>query len=100
MTFAIIGIRDEREFKMVSGPGPVAEVTDEFKQRVADDLGADSDGQVHGILELFELRQPDRRHKIRAEQAEAKGSRKSKAAEPEEDENSHGRGRRRAGHSE
>ena len=99
MTYAIIGIRDEREFKLVSGPGPVAEVTDEFKKRVADDLGADSDGQVHGVLELFELRQPDRRHKVRAE-AEAKSSRKSKTAEPEEDENSHGRGRRRAGHSE
>ena len=98
MTFAIIGIRDEREFKQVFGPAPVAEVTEEYQKRVAEDLGSESDGVVHGILELFELRQANRRHKIRAEQAEAKGSRKSKAAE--EDDDHHGRARKRAGHSE
>ena len=99
MTFAIIGIRNERDFKLAFGPAPVDEVTTEFKDRVAKDLGEEGDGTVHGVMELFELRTANRSHKVRGALQEEKGKRKRSAAD-EEDENSHGRARRRAGHSE
>ena len=87
MTFAIIGIRNERDFKLVHGPAPVDEVTGEFKSRVAKDLGEEGDGTVHGVMELFELRTANRSHKIRG-------------ALQEEKENTHGKARKKAAHAE
>lgn len=95
MTFAIIGIRNERDFKLVFGPAPVDEVTKEFKDRVAKDLGEEGDGTVHGVMELFELRQAGRSHKIRGALQEEKSKRKRGKAEEEEEE---GRARKKAGH--
>jgi hypothetical protein len=89
MTFAIIGIRNERELTQVFGPAPVADAAAEFKSRVAADLDAGGDGAVHGVLELFTLR-ASRSHKIRNE-----GGGEGKP-EPE----THNKGRKRAGHSE
>jgi hypothetical protein len=90
MTYAIIGIRNEREFKQVFGPAPVAEATEEFKSRVAKDLEDSGDGAVHGVLELFKL-QAARSHKLRSAGDEAE------TAEPE---TPHNKGRKRAGHLE
>jgi hypothetical protein len=98
MTFAIIGIRNERDFKLAFGPGPVDEVAKEFKDRVAKDLGEEGDGTVHGVMELFELRTSNRSHKIRGALQEAKGKQKRGGGVEEEDENSHGKARKKATH--
>jgi hypothetical protein len=102
MTYGIIGVRQERDFKQVFGPAPIEEVIKEFKDRCAADVDAGGDGIVHGVLELFELRAA-RRHKIRneggGEESGKHPPRKRAAAEDEdEDENAHGKARKRAGH--
>jgi hypothetical protein len=89
MTHAIIGIREGKEFRQIAGPGPTADITKEYKTKVAEDLEATkSGGVVTGVLELFELR-ASRRHKLRQAGAE------EAAAEPEA---SNARGRKRATH--
>jgi len=89
MTFAIIGIREGNEFRQIAGPGPLAEITKEYKTKVAEDLEATrSGGVVNGVLELFALR-ASRRHKLRC------AGKEEEAAEPEASQT---RGRKRAGH--
>lgn len=109
MTFAIIGVRVDREFTQVFGPVPADEAADEFKRLVEVDLAAESDGIVRGILELYELRHQNRRHKIRSaamdpppEGREGHGrARKAKSDEAEDAEpEANSRGRKKAAHSE
>jgi hypothetical protein len=105
MTFAIIGIRVDHEFTQVFGPVPAAEAADEFKRLVELDLAAESDGVVRGILELYELRHQDRRHKIRSAAVDPPPERReehgrARKAKSDEAEDADPRGRKKAAHSE
>jgi len=56
MNYLFIGIRNGKGLTHVFGPAPEAEARRQYKACILADHQAASDGQFHGVLELYELR--------------------------------------------